>query len=48
MMSFNDFVKKYNLKNKTMSIIEIQKVFSSIGLDNVKNSIQETGRFQVT
>ena len=34
-MSFNDFVHKYNLKNKATSIIKIQKVLTSIGLDNV-------------
>ena len=34
-MTFNDFVKKYNLKNKTTSNIKIQKVLTSIGLDNV-------------
>ena len=35
MISFNDFVKKYNLKNKATSNIKIQKVLTSIGLDNV-------------
>ena len=34
-MVFNDFVKKYNLKNKAKSNIKIQKVLTSIGLDNV-------------
>ena len=34
-MVFNDFVKKYNLKNKAASNIKIQKVLTSIGLDNV-------------
>ena len=34
-MSFNDFVHKYNLKNKATSNIKIQKVLTSIGLDNV-------------
>ena len=32
---FNDFVKKFDLKNKATSNIKIQKVLSSIGLDNV-------------
>ena len=32
---FNDFIKKYNLKNKATSNIKIQQVLSSIGLDNV-------------
>ena len=35
MMSFNDFVKKFDLKNKATSNIKIQKVLTSIGLDNV-------------
>ena len=35
MMSFNDFIKKYNLKNKATSNIKIQQVLNSIGLNNV-------------
>ena len=35
MMTFNDFVKKFDLKNKATSNIKIQKVLTSIGLDNV-------------
>ena len=35
MMSFNDFVKIFDLKNKATSNIKIQKVLTSIGLDNV-------------
>ena len=35
MLSFNDFVKKFDLKNKAKSNIKIQKVLTSIGLDNV-------------
>ena len=35
MMTFNDFVKKFDLKNKATSDIKIQKVLTSIGLDNV-------------
>ena len=34
-MGFNDFVKKYNLRNKATSNIKIQNVLTSIGLDNV-------------
>ena len=34
-MSFNDFVKKYNLKNKATSNIKIQQVLSSLSLNNV-------------
>ena len=35
MMSFNDFIKKYNLKNKATSNVKIQQVFDSIRLNNV-------------
>ena len=34
-MAFNDFVKKFILKNKATSNIKIQKVLTSVGLDNV-------------
>ena len=34
-MSFNDFVRKHDLKNKATSNIKLQQVLSSIGLDNV-------------
>ena len=34
-MTFNDFIKKYNLRNKATSNVKIQQVLSSIGLDNV-------------
>ena len=34
-MTFNDFIKKHNLKNKATSNIKIQKVLNSIGLNNV-------------
>ena len=32
-MTFNDFVKKYNLKNKATSNIKIYEVLKNIGLD---------------
>ena len=35
MMTFNDFIKKYNLRNKATSNIKIQQVLCSIGLKNV-------------
>ena len=35
MITFNDFVHKHNLKNKATSNTKIQKVLTSIGLDNV-------------
>ena len=35
MITFNDFIKKYNLKNKATSNIKVQKVLTSIGLDIV-------------
>ena len=34
-MSFNDFNKSYNLKNKSTSNIKIYQVLFSTGLDNV-------------
>ena len=34
-MTFNDFIRKYNLKNKATSNIKIQQVLDSIGLNNV-------------
>ena len=34
-MTFNAFIKKYNLKNKATSNIKIQQVLDSIGLKNV-------------
>ena len=35
MITFNEFTKKYKFKDKTTSNIKIQKVLTSIGLDNV-------------
>ena len=35
MITFNDFIKKFNLKNKATSNIKIRQVLDSIGLDNV-------------
>ena len=35
MITFNDFIKKFNLKNKATSNIKIRQVLESIGLDNV-------------
>ena len=35
MMKFNDFVKKFDLKNKATSNIKIQQVLNSIGLNNI-------------
>ena len=35
MITFNDFIKKFNLKNKATSNIKIRQVPDSIGLDNV-------------
>ena len=35
MMRFKDFVKRFDLKNKATSNMKIQKVLTSIGLDNV-------------
>ena len=35
MMMFNDFVHKYNLKNKATSNIKINQVLSSLNLNDV-------------
>ena len=35
MMTFNDFIQKYKLKNTATSNIKIQQVLNSIGLNNV-------------
>ena len=35
MITFNDFIKKHNLKNKATSNIKIQQTLNSIGLNNV-------------
>ena len=35
MMTFNDFIKKYNLKNKATSNINIQNILSSLSLNGV-------------
>ena len=35
MMSFNDFVKKFDLKNKATSNIKIQQILSCLGLSDV-------------
>ena len=35
MITFNDLVHKHNLKNKATPNIKIQKVLTSVGLDNV-------------
>ena len=34
-MTFYDFIKKHNLKNKATSNIKIQQVLNSIGLNNI-------------
>ena len=35
MMTFNDFVRKYDLKNRATSNIKIQQVLSSLSLNDV-------------
>ena len=35
MMTFNDFIKKYNLKNKATSNLKKQQVLSSLSLNDV-------------
>ena len=36
MMTFNDFIKKYELKNKATSNIKIQNILSSLSLNDVE------------
>ena len=35
MITFNDFIKKFNLKNKATSNIKIQNILSSLFLNDV-------------
>ena len=35
MMTFHDFIKKYNLRNKPTSNIKVQQVLSSLSLNDV-------------
>ena len=35
MMMFNDFVQKYNLKNRATSNIKIQQILSSLSLNDI-------------
>ena len=41
MVTFNDFIKKPNLINKATSILKIQQVLSSIGLNNVGINLRD-------
>ena len=36
MMTFNDFIEKYNWRNKATSNVKLQQVLSSLSLDGVK------------
>ena len=40
-MLFNDFVKKYKLKNKVTSNIKIQQVLSSLSLNDVRSYLRD-------
>ena len=40
-MSFDEFIKEHNLKNKATSNLKIQKVLTSIGLDNVNICLRD-------
>ena len=44
-MSFNDFVRKYNLKNKATSNIKIYEVLKKIGLDSKMGIYLRDGPF---
>ena len=35
-MTFNDFIKKYKLKNKATSNLKIQQILSSLSLNDVE------------
>ena len=41
MITFNDFIKKYKLKNKATSNIEIQQVLPSLSLNDVRVFLRE-------
>ena len=45
MITFNDFVKKYNLKNKATSNIKIYEVLKNIGLDTKVGIYLRDGSF---
>ena len=40
-MTFNEFIKKYNLKNKATSNIKIQKILSSLSLNDVGINLRD-------
>ena len=44
-MSFNDFVQRYNLKNKATSNIEIQQMLKKMGLDSKVRFFLKDGGF---
>ena len=46
MMRFDDFVKKYNLKNETTSNIKIYEVLKNIGLDTKVKIYLRDGPFE--
>ena len=45
MLSFNDFVHKYNLKNKTTSNLKLYEVLKKIGLDTKVGNHLRDGPF---
>ena len=46
MMSFNDFVHKYNLKNKATSNLKLYEVLKKIGLDSKVGIYLGDGQFE--
>ena len=40
-MTFNDFIKKYKLKNKATSFIKFQQVLSSLFLKDIEISLRD-------
>ena len=45
MMSFNDFIKKHNLKNKATSNMKIQQILSSLSLNDIGSYLRD-GTFE--
>ena len=40
-LTFNEFIKKHNLRNKATSNIKIQQVFSSLSLNDVGTYLRD-------
>ena len=40
-MTFNEFIKKYNLRNKATSNIKIQQILSSLSLNDIRICLRD-------